>query len=76
MKAYFLHAYQFIIYRITLSIVLFCIATSGKLFESGLIYLAVTVLNEDNFEELTQMNSGATTGRWFVKFYAPVLLLK
>ena len=43
-----------------------------RLFVSYCLLLAVVVLNEDNFEELTQMNTGATTGRWFVKFYAPV----
>lgn len=29
------------------------------------------VLTEANFEHLTQAASGATTGDWFVKFYAP-----
>lgn len=42
---------------------------------------SVTVLNDDNFEHLTQVSTGATTGDWFVKvnssccsdfqFYAP-----
>mmetsp|Transcript_28148 Transcript_28148/g.46317 ORF Transcript_28148/g.46317 Transcript_28148/m.46317 type:complete len:237 (-) Transcript_28148:115-825(-) len=31
----------------------------------------VVELNEANFEQLTQMNSGQTTGDWFIKFYAP-----
>mmetsp|Transcript_20276 Transcript_20276/g.24582 ORF Transcript_20276/g.24582 Transcript_20276/m.24582 type:complete len:210 (-) Transcript_20276:861-1490(-) len=31
----------------------------------------VLVLDEDNFEHLTQASSGATTGHHFVKFYAP-----
>ena len=35
-------------------------------------YLDVVTLNDANFEEKTQMTTGATTGRWFVKFYAPV----
>jgi protein disulfide-isomerase-like protein len=32
---------------------------------------SVLVLSDDNFEHLTQASSGATTGPWFVKFYAP-----
>jgi len=28
-------------------------------------------LNVNNFEHLTQASTGATTGSWFVKFYAP-----
>merc|ERR1719266_2884232 len=31
----------------------------------------VVELTSDNFEHLTQLSSGATTGDWFVKFYAP-----
>lgn len=31
----------------------------------------VVILNNDNFEHLTQASTGATTGDWFVKFYAP-----
>ncbi|KNB46817.1 thioredoxin [Blastocystis sp. subtype 4] len=31
----------------------------------------VIQLNDDNFETLTQSTTGSTTGRWFVKFYAP-----
>merc|ERR1719266_407908 len=31
----------------------------------------VVELTSDNFEHLTQLNSGATTGDWFIKFYAP-----
>ena len=31
----------------------------------------VIELNESNFEHLTQINTGATTGDWFIKFYAP-----
>lgn len=75
MKAYSFYSLEFVIFRITLSLVLFCIASAGRIFGVGLLLLAVTVLNEDNFEELTQMNTGATTGRWFVKFYAPVFLV-
>ena len=29
------------------------------------------VLTAENFEHLTQSVTGATTGDWFVKFYAP-----
>lgn len=29
------------------------------------------ILTSDNFEHLTQSVTGATTGDWFVKFYAP-----
>lgn len=60
---------------ITISFLLFCIASSGMIIKNEAQFLAVTVLNDDNFEELTQMNSGSTTGRWFVKFYAPVYSL-
>ena len=31
----------------------------------------VVTLNDQNFEHLTQATSGATTGKWFIKFYAP-----
>ncbi|KAJ1483462.1 thioredoxin-like protein [Baffinella frigidus] len=31
----------------------------------------VKVLTDDNFEHLTQSVTGATTGDWFVEFYAP-----
>ena len=31
----------------------------------------VVVLNSKNFEHLTQVSTGATTGDWFIKFYAP-----
>ncbi|KAL6053864.1 Thioredoxin domain-containing protein [Balamuthia mandrillaris] len=31
----------------------------------------VIVLTDDNFEHLTQATTGATTGDWFVEFYAP-----
>ena len=31
----------------------------------------VQALTDDTFEHLTQAASGATTGKWFVKFYAP-----
>jgi len=31
----------------------------------------VVELDQSNFEHLTQLNSGATTGDWFIKFYAP-----
>lgn len=32
---------------------------------------AVVELSADNFEHLTQAATGQTTGKWFVKFYAP-----
>ena len=31
----------------------------------------VIELNEENFEHETQASTGATTGDWFIKFYAP-----
>lgn len=31
----------------------------------------VVILNNDNFEHLTQASTGATTGDWLIKFYAP-----
>jgi len=31
----------------------------------------VVELTEANFEHLTQLSTGATTGDWFIKFYAP-----
>lgn len=52
-----------------------CLACSGR--KSVVYWLPEVIdLNDDNFELLTQMNSGSTTGRWFVKFYAPVWLLE
>jgi len=35
----------------------------------------VVTLDDTNFEHLTQAASGATTGDWFVKFYAPWYVL-
>lgn len=32
---------------------------------------AVIVLTDSDFEHLTQSSTGQTTGKWFVKFYAP-----
>ena len=31
----------------------------------------VQVLNDKNFEKITQATTGSTTGSWFIKFYAP-----
>jgi hypothetical protein len=31
----------------------------------------VVTLTDESFEHLTQAATGATTGDWFVKFYAP-----
>lgn len=31
----------------------------------------VIILNSENFEHLTQASTGATTGDWLIKFYAP-----
>ncbi|KYN97294.1 putative thioredoxin-related protein [Plasmodium gaboni] len=31
----------------------------------------VIELNDSNFENLTQLSTGNTTGSWFIKFYAP-----
>ena len=31
----------------------------------------VVELDSSNFEKLTQINTGATTGDWFIKFYSP-----
>ena len=31
----------------------------------------VQVLNDKNFERITQATTGSTTGSWFIKFYAP-----
>ncbi|CAD52646.1 thioredoxin-related protein, putative [Plasmodium reichenowi] len=31
----------------------------------------VIELNDSNFESLTQLSTGNTTGSWFIKFYAP-----
>lgn len=47
-------------------------ASSGKNFDISPNFTEVIVLNDSNFEELTQMTTGSTTGSWFVKFYAPV----
>ena len=51
---------------------IFCMASSGKHFDISSHFIEVIVLNDSNFEELTQMTTGSTTGSWFVKFYAPV----
>jgi hypothetical protein len=34
-------------------------------------YAEVVVLDSKNFEHLTQASTGATTGDWLIKFYAP-----
>ena len=47
-------------------------ASSGRHFDISSHFIEVIVLNDSNFEELTQMTTGSTTGSWFVKFYAPV----
>ena len=31
----------------------------------------VIELTDSNFEHLTQASTGQTTGKWFIKFYAP-----
>jgi thioredoxin-like negative regulator of GroEL len=31
----------------------------------------IVTLNSENFEHLTQASTGATTGDWLIKFYAP-----
>ena len=54
--------------------VFLAIATSSKNITSWIDSIDVVTLNEDNFEELTQATTGSTTGRWFIKFYAPVFL--
>ena len=38
---------------------------------SRLASAEVILLNDENFEHLTQASTGATTGDWLVKFYAP-----
>lgn len=52
------------------------IATSMRFLALALACTAlcaaeVVVLTDENFEHLTQASTGATTGDWFVKFYAP-----
>lgn len=37
----------------------------------GPVLSEVVVLDTSNFEHLTQASTGQTTGKWFVKFYAP-----
>jgi thioredoxin domain-containing protein 5 len=34
-------------------------------------FAGVIQLNDSNFEHQTQASTGQTTGKWFVKFYAP-----
>lgn len=53
---------------------MFLLATIISIF--GLFYIGncegdVVELDESNFEKLTQLNTGSTTGDWFIKFYAP-----
>eukprot|EP00053_Salpingoeca_punica_P015589 m.143960 g.143960 ORF g.143960 m.143960 type:complete len:258 (-) comp16754_c2_seq2:1351-2124(-) len=47
-------------------VVVVCAAATGVAAEGNVIDLT-----EENFEHLTQASTGATTGNWFVKFYAP-----
>ena len=55
---------------VNLNVILIVIA--GTILSTTYLFLDVITLNDANFEEKTQMTTGATTGRWFVKFYAPV----
>eukprot|EP01084_Bolivina_argentea_P072003 130784_1 len=50
---------------------MYAIIFAASLLINGISSSDVIVLDEANFEHLTQLNSGATTGDWFVKFYAP-----
>jgi len=50
------------IHRFTL--VVLCALLAGASAKS-------VVLTDDNFEHLTQVGTGATTGDWLIKFYAP-----
>jgi hypothetical protein len=47
------------------------VALCGSLAAGAPPTTRVVALNDDSFEHLTQAASGATTGKWFVKFYAP-----
>ena len=60
------------LYSSTLFFFLLSIVIAGRILSSAYLIIDVTTLNDANFEEKTQMTTGATTGRWFVKFYAPV----
>ncbi|EUD67825.1 protein disulfide-isomerase [Plasmodium inui San Antonio 1] len=53
--------------KITKSFVLLLILTILKICYSQ----DVIELNDSNFENLTQISTGNTTGSWFIKFYAP-----
>ncbi|GAW82051.1 protein disulfide-isomerase [Plasmodium gonderi] len=53
--------------RINKSFVLLLILTILKICYSQ----DVIELNDSNFESLTQISTGNTTGSWFIKFYAP-----
>ncbi|CAG9473120.1 unnamed protein product [Plasmodium vivax] len=53
--------------KITKSFVLLLILTILKICYCQ----DVIELNDSNFENLTQISTGSTTGSWFIKFYAP-----
>jgi len=54
--------------RSTLFLALAAAASAGSPFVAA---GSPIVLDETNFEHLTQASTGATTGDWFIKFYAP-----
>jgi len=56
----------------------FASSLSSVVFVSILVWMNNAVVNgevveltDDNFEHQTQASTGQTTGKWFVKFYAP-----
>merc|ERR1719421_1742698 len=53
-----------VFFFITLLLTLCCTALAEEGSE-------VITLNAENFEHLTQAATGATTGDWLIKFYAP-----
>ena len=72
MKTQELISFRFNLYSVTLFFFLLSIVIAGTIISTTYLFLDVITLNDANFEEKTQMTTGATTGRWFVKFYAPV----
>ena len=58
-------------YSFLAALLVFCLATAGLSLppREG---VELKELNDDNFETLTQMTTGSTTGPWFIMFFAPV----
>lgn len=54
----------------TVPLFLFLSAIFASSSQKVVVVADVVVLDDDNFEHLTQASTGQTTGKWFIKFYA------